>query len=169
MEITIIIIIHFHCMFTMKGNHKTLLYELQTGISGTALDWFQSYLTCCTEAVCVEGEYSHPVTLQYGVPQGLVLGPLLYTIYTLPLDDILRKAGVTYLSYADDTQLYFAFDFPDTSSQVESLNKMQICVPRIKSCMTSSKLMLNDKKTKVVGISSNFFQDQKNLHHPICC
>ena len=77
---------------------------------------FRSYLTGRTQAVCIEGEYSAAVPLQFGVPQGSVLGPLLYTIYTLPRGDLLRKQGVSYHLYADDTQLYLAFDFSETTS-----------------------------------------------------
>ena len=84
----------------------------------------------------------------------------MYTIYMLPLGDLLWKAGVSYHLYADDTQLYLAFDFSDTTSQHESLNKLRNCVSRIKSWMTTNKLMLNENKTKVICISSNFFNDQ---------
>ena len=147
-------------------DHKTLLHQLRhrMGISGTALEWFRSYLTGRTQAVCIEGEYSTAVPLQFGVPQGSVLGPLLYTIYTLPLGDLLRKQGVSYHLYADDTQLYLAFDFSETTSQHESLNKLQNCVSRIKSWMTTNKLMLNENKTEVICISSNYFNDQVSIN-----
>ena len=147
-------------------DHKTLLHQLRhrMGISGTALEWFRSYLTGRTQAVCIEGEYSTAVPLQFGVPQGSVLGPLLYTIYTLPLGDLLRKQGVSYHLYADDTQLYLAFDFSETTSQHESLNKLQNCVSRIQSWMTTNKLMLNENKTEVICISSNYFNDQVSIN-----
>ena len=147
-------------------DHKTLLHQLRhrMGISGAALEWFHSYLTGRTQAVCIEGEYSTAVPLQFGVPQGSVLGPLLYTIYTLPLGDLLRKQGVSYHLYADGTQLYLAFDFSETTSQHESLNKLQNCVSRIKSWMTTNKLMLNESKTEVIRISSNYFNDQVSIN-----
>ena len=95
-----------------------------------------------------------------------MLGPLLYTrkAHTLPLGDLLRKAGVSYHLYADDTQLYLAFDFSDTTSQSESLNKLQNCVSSIKSWMTTNKLMLNENKTEVICISSNYFCDQVSIN-----
>ena len=64
-----------------------------------------------------------PTPLQFGVPQGYVLGPLLHTICTLPLGDILREAGVY-----DDSHLCLSFKFDEPSSQVECLDRMQICV-----------------------------------------
>ena len=147
-------------------DHKTLLHQLRhrMGISGTALEWFRSYLNGRTQAVCIKGEYSTAVPLQFGVPQGSVLGQLLYTIYTLPLGDLLRKQGVSYHLYADDTQLYLAFDFSETTSQRESLNKLQNCVSRIKSWMTTNKLMLNENKTEVICISPNYFNDQVSIN-----
>ena len=86
-------------------DHATLLDVLQhrLGISGTALEWFKSYLSGRTLFVAMGSEHSTPVSLQCGVPQGSVLGPLLYTIYTLPLGDMLRNAGVSYHLYADGT------------------------------------------------------------------
>ena len=143
-------------------DHATLLDVLQhrLGISGTALEWFKSYLSGRTQSVAIGSEHSTPVSLQCGVPQGSVLGPLLYTIYTLPLGDILRNAGVSYHLYADDTQIYLSFDFHNPASQQECQVKMQQCVSRIKSWMTCNKLQLNDEKTDVIYISSSYYQDQ---------
>lgn len=143
-------------------DHDKLFYQLQhrLGISERALQWFRSYLSGRTQAVSVGSECSRPAELRYGVPQGSVLGPLLYTIYTLPLGDLLRDAGVGYHLYADDTQLYLSFDFIDPLSQSETLDIMQQCVLKIKSWMTGNKLKLNDDKTEVMYISSSYFHKQ---------
>ena len=146
-------------------DHTTLLKQLRDrlGISGSALQWFRSYLSKRTQSVSVENGYSERVPLQYGVPQGSVLGPILYTIYTFPLGDLLRDAGVSFHLYADGTQLYLSFDYCDPTSQLESLDKMQQCVSLVKLWMTSNKLKLNDDKTEVMFISSRFHNKPLSL------
>ena len=142
-------------------DHDTLLHQLQhrLGISGTALQWFQSYLSGRTQSVSVESVCSTPTPLRYGVPQGSVLGPLLYTIYTLPLGDILREAGIFYHLYADDTQLYMSFSCTDPSSQLSCLESMQQCVTQIKLWMQTNKLKLNDDKTEIMFLTSRYYHN----------
>ena len=89
-------------------SHTILLNRLQkrVGITGGALRWFQSYLENRKQFVRINNKNSKPVDLKYGVPQGSVLGPVLFSLYTLPLADLLKEHGVEYHLYADDTQIY---------------------------------------------------------------
>ena len=146
-------------------DHVTLLHQLRhrPGIYHTALEWFKSYLTGRIQPVSIENHYSKPVTLQYGGPQGSVLGPLLYTIYTLLLGDFLRSAGISYHFAADNAQLNRSFDYNDPPSQVECLKVMQRCVSLVKYWMAQNKLKLNDDKTEVIFIPSPSYRKPPTL------
>ncbi len=111
-------------------DHNILLNRLENfvGISGSALAWFKSYLSDRHQFVAVNEEVSYRSQVQYGVPQGSVLGPLLFTLYMLPLGDIIRKHGVSFHCYADDTQLYIS-SRPDETHQIEKLTE---CIVDIK-------------------------------------
>ena len=85
--------------------------------------------------------------LKYGVPQGSVLGPILFTIYTLPLADVVKKHVADHLFHADDTQLYMSFT-PSSPNSDDSVDKLKHCVTDIKNWMTKNMLKLNTGKTR---------------------
>ena len=86
--------------------------------------------------------------LKYGVPQGSILGPLLFNLYMLPLGDIIRRHGINFHSYADDTQLYIAVS-PDDMGPTDSLLN---CILDIKSWMAENFSQLNQDRTEVLII-----------------
>ena len=92
-------------------DHKLLLQRLndRIGVNGAALEWFQSYLANRFQSVKIGESRSDPKLLAQGVPQGSVLGPLLFTLYTSPLADLLENYEIMFHGYADDTQLYLVF------------------------------------------------------------
>ena len=83
------------------------------GVKGTALSLLESYLENREQCVVIGESQCESTTLQYGVPQGSVLGPVLFTVYTGTLAFFLEAHGVSYHFFADDTQLYIRVEDTD--------------------------------------------------------
>ena len=132
---------------------NSLLHDLvqrRIGVRWPALEWFHSYLEDRYQVVHIQGESSDPVQLIFGVPQGSVLGPFEFLVYMCPIYDIARKHGISIHQYADDTQLYLAFDL---EHQDEAMAKIEACVNDIRRWMLETKLKLNDDKSELVVIA----------------
>ena len=116
-------------------DHATLTDSLASwfGVCGTALKWFTSYSTDRFQAVKVGSSLSKFSKLLYGVPQGFVLGPLLFSLYTTPLKNkiIGNHCGIKYHFYTDDTQLYIHLSSDDAPTV---LNKLSTCLSDIQTC-----------------------------------
>ena len=127
-------------------DHATLTDRLSNwyGIPGQAQIWFSAYLQNRHQSVKIEDTFSDKVTLFYGVPQGSVLGPVLFTSYTTPLSAIISSFDINHHLYADDTQIYMSLS---VSKAKESLEKLQHCLMGVSACMTGSKLKFNPSKT----------------------
>ena len=80
------------------------------GITGNALDRFRSYLTGRIQRVVIEDAVSIDQELGFVVPQGSVLGPKIYCMYTKPVSNLIQRYGLSHHSYTDDTQLYMAMN-----------------------------------------------------------
>ena len=89
-------------------DHNIICQRLEHlyGISGTPLNWFRSYLSNRTQTVTINNKLSQPTMLNFGVPQGSVLGPILFILYTKPLTTLIRRHSISNQSFADDTQLH---------------------------------------------------------------
>jgi len=135
-------------------DHSILLNILKDnlGIRDTALHWFKSYLTNRTQCVSIDNAQSEPLDLPYGVPQGSVLGPLLFCAYTTKLGQIIQTHNLNYHIYADDTQLYLSFKVDES---MHAIQKLENCILEIRSWMANHKLKLNDDKTEFITISSH--------------
>ena len=136
-------------------DHHILVDRLNkwVGITGSALDWFHSYLTDRSFSVAVGPYSSESTTLTCGVPQGSVLGPLLFALYMLPLKTIINTyEGISYHCYADDIQLYCSFK-PDNMDIM--ITKLHDCISAIKNWMAANFLQLNPDKTEVLIIAQS--------------
>ena len=126
-------------------DHQILLSRLNHtfGIRETALNWFRSYLSGRKQF----DHRSSESPLKYGVPQGSVLGPVLFILYTTPLSDVIRGHSVSHEMFADDTQLLHSSaidDYPTLTSTLQS------CTSDVDTWMSANKLKLNCEKTEAV-------------------
>ena len=132
-------------------DHSILVHRLKTwfGIDGSVLSWISSYLSSRTFAVSAHGKLSPPTPLAHGVPQGSVLGPLLFILYTTPLSTLISSTSVDHHLYADDTQLYISFK-PSFFSDVE--NSLKSTFTAVSKWMAANLLALNSSKTEFLII-----------------
>ena len=143
-------------------NTKGVLTTLQQhiGAEGTTLAWFEDYLTKRTQIIRIGKTVSDSVRLTRGVPQGFVLGPVLFAAYTIPIAAIYRKNHVKYHMYADDTQLYVVSDPAILGDRERALDRPKRCIQVIRSWMLIHVLKLNDDKKAYIIFQSKH-HDQK--------
>ena len=137
-------------------SHLLLLNRLQHhfGIQGTVLKWIEKYMLDYSQRVPLEDSNNRTVTsdcttLKQGVPQGSVLGPILFTLYTSPLGDICREHGVIFQSYVDDQQIYLSFSPVQPGGKEKCLETLEGCISDTHLWMRSNLLKLNDDKTEL--------------------
>ncbi len=138
-------------------DHSILTQVLDTtfGVKGSALSWFQSYLTPRTCQVAVEGEYSAKQSLTYSVPQGSCLGPILYTVYASTLQNVIPNT-VDVHGYADDHAVKNSFS-PNIPGQEElALLELSHTMDQVDSWMKSNRLKLNPDKTEFIMFGSQY-------------
>jgi len=147
-------------------HHDMLLKRLHSryGVCGSALLWFQSYLQDRYQCVRLRGVQGAPVKLECGVPQGSVLGPMLFSLFTAPIGDIIRSSGLNYHLYADDTQVYVSCQ---PSKYIDTLLMLESCLESLCNWMLSNRLKLNHEKTKFIvfrGKKATAPSADMNLH-----
>jgi hypothetical protein len=134
-------------------DYDILLKRLSTsfGLCGQALDWFQSYLYGRTQSVRCGTSNSAAVPIRCGVPQGSVLGPILFVLYTADLPSIVASFGLSVHQYADDSQVYGSCRSDQTSMLADTVSQ---CTTAINNWMRSNRLQLNADKTDLMWCAS---------------
>ena len=135
-------------------DHDILLRRLRVsfGTDGVALQWFRSYLGGRTQFIKYRGCRSPEALVRYGVPQGSVLGPILFVLYyTADLVALIESHGLSPHLYADDAQIVGSC-CPTNTAVLRP--RMETCVVDVGGWMSSNRLQLNTSKTEVIWCSS---------------
>jgi len=115
-------------------DHEILLERMRRsyGVRGSALVWFSSYLSGRSASVRLQNLHSSSYSCPYGVPQGFVLGPLLFIFYVADIAGIADRHGIQSHFYADDAQLYLTCH---RSEAIVSAKQLTSCIDEIAQCM----------------------------------
>jgi hypothetical protein len=148
LKCVVLLLLDLSAAFDTVVHHILLsILSCRFGVGGRVLSWFRSYLADRKQVVCVENQRSDIFNLDCGVPQGSVLGPILFTLYTSPLGDIMRHHSVSFHFYADDTQIYYTFKCSIGGDMDSCTHKVEACIRDIDCWMLSNNLKLNNDKT----------------------
>ena len=136
-------------------DHTILLGRLDEwfGVTGKSLNWFKWYMPgrCWRVKLALDDCLSSKADLKFGVLQGPVLGPLLFTLYTTPLKSMISKHAISHHLYADDIQLYVSFASGDSAAP---LNGLQSRLASVQQWMSTDKLKLNPDKAEFLLIGN---------------
>ena len=128
--------------------YDILLSRLQNlDFSQGALDWFQSYLSNWQQCIRIGNAVSKVLPLKFGVPQGSIFGPVLFTIYVNDLLSVLKRCLSA--SYVNDCKLYLSFSPAELTTSISALNEDLM---RISHWCYKNSLLINPDKTKVLAV-----------------
>ena len=106
------------------------------------LSFLNNYLSSRSQKVLIDGKYAMPRTIKTGVPQGSILGPVLFSCYLVPLEVLFERLDVNYHFYDDDTVIYFVYN--------ASINQeaFDLILTTLQKWFSGAKLRLNSNKTE---------------------
>ena len=136
--------------------------ESEIGITGVALNWFESFLKGRNQRVIIENTLSDSLKVDFGVPQGSVLGPVLFNVYIRSLYEIIENHGFRTSGYADDNNARqsFALHF-----QYDVINlQLPALMDKIKNWMHSHFLKINPDKTEIIVFLPNTLKDEPTIN-----
>ena len=148
-KVTVVVLLDMSKAFDSL-NHEILLLKLQDiGLSSAALNWFSSYLSNRFQAVCINSELSDKLPIQSGVPQGSILGAILFNIYVNDLPSVPQCCKSK--TYVDDNKLYITLPVQQCPSTVADMNRD---LTKIRNWCFDNRLLLNASKTKLMLFGS---------------
>jgi hypothetical protein len=151
-KITVLIALDLSAAFDTL-DIATLRHRLQHsfGITGLALDWLSTYLNGRSQFVKIGEAQSAIILNSYGVPQGSVLGPTLFSCYVAPIARLISSFGVQFHQYADDTQLYIGVSPADVAVTEDVMNH---CTSALEDWFSQNGMCLNPAKSEVLVLGT---------------
>ena len=160
---TVLLLLDLSAAFDTIDKKKLMqILHSEIKIGGKALQWFHSYLFGRTQKVRIGNEFSEVVILEFGVPQGSVLGPILFNIYIRSLYSHVERLGFSIKSYADDHQVYASFT-PEFQYNMLTTNLNNI-ISSIYKWMNAFFLKLNPEKTQIIVFGSSDVLERISIH-----
>jgi hypothetical protein len=157
-NITLLVTLDISAAFdTVSPSKLTERLKVYFGVDGTALKWISSYLENRSQYVKLNGVESPINFLQAGVPQGSVLGPVLFSAFIAPLADLIDSFNVAHHQYADDANLYHSFSAPD---QLGCIKHMSDCLESVNYWFLSNGLLVNPGKSDSIYIGTSLQIDK---------
>ena len=144
-------------------DHNILLSRLSShyGLTGTVIQLLSSYLQSRTQSVKINSHKTCPSLVSTGVPQGSVLGPLLFSLYTSPLSQLFSNTPTSFHLYDDDKEAYISFT---AANSAPSLDTLSCTLDNVHTWLTSNRLTVNPSKTEFLLIGSH--QQRAKLTSP---
>lgn len=160
---TILLLIDLSAAFDTVDIDKLLhILENDIGIRGTALIWFKSFLVGRTQRVKIEDVLSEFLQVLFGVPQGTVLGPVLFNIYASSLSLVIKNCAFDTCGYADDNSAYKSFAL---TFQYNVITKnLSDLVNQINEWMNLYFLKMNPDKTEIIMFLPPNLKDRNSIN-----
>lgn len=163
---TILLLLDLSAAFDTVDIEKLLyILENEFGIKNTALKWFRSFLTGRTQRVRINSSISESVDVLYGVPQGSVLGPVLFNIYIRSLYNVINAAGFSASGYADDSNAKLTFSLCFQHNIItQQLPKLMNQITHWMNCFF---LKINPDKTEIILFLPNTLKNHPTINGTI--
>lgn len=160
---TIVLLIDLSAAFDTVDINKLLnILENDIGIKGIALAWLKSFLTGRTQRVKIENSLSDSLPVLFGVPQGSVLGPVLFNIYASSLSLVIKNLGFNTSGYADDNNASNTFSLSFQYNIITE--KLPNLVTQIHEWMNSFFLKMNPDKTEIIMFLPQHLKDVHTIN-----
>jgi len=152
-DIVLVIFIDFTKAFD-SISHDVLLNKLkyQFKFSSNAIEWFESYLKGRSQYVVINNSNSDIINIQHGVPQGSILGPLLFKLYINDIHTVFTKNLIDVVMFADDLGLTIHIAKNELNNAVNIINNELI---NFQDYCTKNQLFINIKKSKIMLFNKN--------------